>query len=142
MHAFSVIQANTIVCDALGINSGFVYYICRSRFIEERPLQTEYTYMPISIIPGLSQEDVEDSIYQFIEHKLHLSISSSHSTIRAVLASPDECKWLGVSFNTPLLEVEQTAFLGDGTIFEYSVTRHTEFSEPERTVKLHKRKSG
>lgn len=138
VHGFSVIKPPARVAEALGMDDGFVYHITRSRFVDDRPICVEYTYMPIALIPGITMEVLEDSIYQYIERDLDLAIDSAHSTIRATLPTLEECEWLGIDANYPLLEVEQTAFLADGTTFEYSVTRHTKFDNDIRTVRFHR----
>ena len=103
---------------------GFVYHIVRVRSANDIPLAIEYTYMPIDVIPDLKTAAVETSIYSFIEDDLGLKISSAHRTVRAVLPTQLEVEELHESKTSPLLEVEQTAFLDDGKAFEYSISRH------------------
>lgn len=102
----------------------FCYRIVRVRFSGGEAHAVEYTFMPINVIPNLRAKTLEDSIYGYIEGELGLKISSAHRVVRAVLPTKDEQKWLGVSANSPLLEVEQVVFLDDGTPFEYSISRH------------------
>ena len=107
----------------------FAYRIVRVRTLDGEPHVIEYTHMPINVIPNLRLRDVETSIYGFIRNDLGLVISSAHRTIRAVLPSHQEMECLSVSKTTPLLEVEQVGFLGDGTPFEYSISRHAKSYE-------------
>lgn len=102
----------------------FVYRITRVRFADDRPHAVEYTHMPIELIPNLRRKNAEGSIYGYIEGDLHLRIASAHRIVRAVLPTKDEQKWMKVGPHEPLLEVEQVAFLDDGTPFEYSFSRH------------------
>ncbi len=102
----------------------FVYRIIRARFTNDRPHAVEYTFMPIELIPNLRRKNAEGSIYGYVEGDLHLKIASAHRIVRAVLPTPDEQEWMGVDKYQPLLEVEQVAFLDDGTPFEYSFSRH------------------
>lgn len=137
VHHFSIVEPSKHVASELGMKDGFVYRIIRSRFLDGEPLDIEYTYMPISLIPNVTMKVLEDSIYEYIERDLGLTIDSAHSIIRATLPTEDECAWLGIEENYPLLEVEQTAFLADGSTFEYSTTRHTRKSGAIRTVRKH-----
>ena len=126
IHVFDIIKAPKNVANALGISEGaFVYEIRRSRFVDDNPLSIEHTYMPVSLIPNLTMEVLESSIYDYIEDTLGLAITSAHSAVRAVLPTEQDCEWLHIEPNTPLLEIEQTAYLSNGTTFEYSIARHT-----------------
>lgn len=138
VHAFSVIEPDEHTRQALNLSEGFVYNICRSRFADGEPLDIEYTQMPVAMFPGLSLEVVQSSIYSYIEKDLGLTISSAHSSMRAVLPTADECAWLGIDERTPLLEVTQVAYLNDGRAFEYSCSRHTQNAEPVSTVRFHR----
>ena len=122
---FTVERPSDKVAHALDMDKdGFVYHIVRVRSANDVPLAIEYTYMPIDVIPDLKTAAVETSIYSFIEGDLGLKISSAHRTVRAVLPTQLEVEELHESKTSPLLEVEQTAFLDDGKAFEYSISRH------------------
>ncbi|MDU3722388.1 MAG: UTRA domain-containing protein [Clostridium celatum] len=51
-------------------------------------------------------------------------MKSAHRTIRAVSANEEERKYLEIEKYSPLLEVEQIAFLDNGIPFEYSKSHH------------------
>lgn len=122
---FDVVAPPPEVAHMLAIEPDqFVYHIVRVRFADGEPHATEYTYMPIDLIPNLRMKNVEKSIYGYIEGELKLKISSAHRVIRAVLPTKDEQEWMRIGPHEPLLEVEQVAFLDNGTPFEYSRARH------------------
>ena len=122
---FSVIPSDEHISKKLQIEEGsFVYHIIRKRVFDDKPYCLEITYMPISIIPNLKLEHLKGSIYQYIEKELKLKIQSTHKTIRAHLSSPLEQENLGLKEYEPYIEVEQTAYLSSGIIFEYSFTRY------------------
>ncbi len=125
VELFSVEMPPPEVAHMLAIeDDAFVYHIIRVRFTNDRPHAVEYTYMPIELIPNLRRKNAEGSIYSYVEGDLRLKIASAHRIVRAVLPTKDEQKWMGVGPHDPLLEVEQVAFLDDGTPFEYSFSRH------------------
>ena len=127
IHNFSVINPPAEIAEQLKISpNGFTYYICRTRFIDNKPVVVEYTYMPIDIISGITLDIVSGSIYDYIEHKLKLKIKSAHRTARASMPTLDEKQWLNITEKNfvPIFEVEQIAYLDDGRIFEYSKSRH------------------
>ena len=127
IHNFSVINPPPEIAEQLKISpNSFTYYICRTRFIDNKPVVVEYTYMPIDTISGITLDIVSGSIYDYIEHKLNLKIKSAHRTARASMPTLNEKQWLNITEKNfvPIFEVEQIAYLDDGRIFEYSKSRH------------------
>lgn len=141
VHAFSVVVPTDDVKRALGIDEGFVYYICRTRLLDGVPASIEYTYMPVSMFPDLTVHVVENSIYKYIEDECDLVISSAHSSISPVNPNDQECAWLDIPPSEPLLEIAQIAFLNDGRPFEFSISRTTSIYDPVRIVRLHRHDS-
>lgn len=122
---FIVINPTEEIAKKLQMSTdGFVYYICRARYGDGEPYVMEYTYMPIEVITGIKRDILEKSIYNYIEKKLKLKIKSAHRIIRASLPTEIEQEYLELNEHTPILEVEQLAFLADGRPFEYSKARH------------------
>lgn len=137
VHEFSVIRPPERVRDALCLNEGFTYYICRARSVEDELINIEYAYLPISMVPNLTVEIAQNSIYSYITDVLGMKISSSHASLRAVHPTEEETQWSGIAPMTPLLEVEQTVYLDTGKAFEFSISRNTAASGPVRTVRSH-----
>ena len=80
VHEFTIVHPSQEVADSLDMSTQeFVYYICRTRLTDGKPCNVEYTYMPISLIPGLVEEHVRGSSYHYIEDELRLKIGSAHS---------------------------------------------------------------
>ena len=78
-------------------------------------------------LPKVMQNDKVNYYYDILlkhEKELKLKIQSTHKTIRAHLSSPLEQENLGLKEYEPYIEVEQTAYLSSGIIFEYSFTRY------------------
>ncbi|MFZ2756235.1 MAG: GntR family transcriptional regulator [Atopobiaceae bacterium] len=125
VNDFSVVTPPDDVAAQLRIGpNDFAYHICRTRLADGVPQVVEYNYMPINVIPGLTIEHVQSSVYDYVEGDLGLTIASAHRAIRAVMPTKQERLWLQVPPSMPLLEVKQVAYLSDGRIFEYSVMRH------------------
>lgn len=126
VNEFTLLQASGEVAERLQIpENAFVCYICRTRSVDGEPHVVEYTYMPTDFIPGITEDVLKGSIYEYIEQTLKLKIRSAHRTARADMPTEQERRWLGIGEKAiPILEVEQTAYLDDGRIFEYSRSRH------------------
>lgn len=122
---FKVINADNEVANILKIDEGdFIYFIHRVRYVDDEAIVIEKTYMPLNIIPGIKLSDVEGSIYGYIKGKLGLKIQSAHSTIRARKSDSLDRKYLKLSEDEPIIEVERVAYLENGKAFEYSFARH------------------
>ena len=112
----------------------FVYYIVRVRYADGTPIVIEYTYMPIGVIPGIKNDILHKSIYNYIENTLNLKIKSAHKTIRAIEATDSEREYLEIEDNIPILEIEQIGFLDNGQPFEYSISHHSGDKSEFRSV--------
>ena len=102
----------------------FVYEIYRVRLVEEQPTVMEKMYMPIDLIVGLKKEDIEGSIYEYIEEKLGLTIQSGHRTITVRKVTDFEAEELNLEQGDPVAVAEQTGYLSTGVPFEYSISVH------------------
>ena len=51
-----------------------VYHIIRLRLVDDEPFVTEQTYMPVAVIPGITEEVLQASIYNQIHETLRLKI--------------------------------------------------------------------
>lgn len=121
---FEVVPSDEHISKKLQIEEGsFVYHIIRRRIVNDEPYCIEIIYMPISIIPNLKLEHLKNSIYKYIEKELKLKIQSTHKTIRGHLSTQLEQQYLDLKEYEPYFEIEQTAYLSSGVIFEYSFLR-------------------
>ena len=134
---FEVVHPTEEIATKLKITiEDFVYYIIRTRYADDEPYVIEYTYMPISLIPGIKNDILLSSVYGYIEKKLKLKIKSAHRTIRAILPNELEQEWLKIENKFPILEVEQVGFLDNGQPFEYSNAHHRSDKIEFRTVSI------
>lgn len=101
-----------------------IYDIVRLRLFDDIPVVLEYTIMPLHVIPGITEEVLSSSVYSYITNQLHSSIGTSVRRIKADRADTYDQQYLACAATDPILEVEQTVYLGDGTPFEFSQSRH------------------
>ena len=121
---FKVIPADEEVSSKLKIKKGdFVYYIERIRFVNKVAHVIEIMYMPIAVITNLRMEDVEGSIYNYIEEILQKKIQGSNQLIKAYPSTKYDQKHLLLKETEPVVEVEKVAFLTTGAPFEFSKLR-------------------
>jgi GntR family transcriptional regulator len=95
-----------------------VYKIKRIRLADNAPMALETAYIPVEIVPGLTEENSNLSLYQYIEDHLSLSISEAKQEIEASIASSQEAEPLGIEEGDPILLIVRISYLQDGTPFE------------------------
>lgn len=122
---FKIINATKEIADILKIEEDeFIYFVHRVRYVDDKSVVIEKTYIPLNLIPGMKLADVKKSIYGYIKDKLGLNIQSAHSTVRAMKSDELDRKYLNLEKDEPILEVERVAYLDNGKVFEYSFSRH------------------
>ena len=125
MHIFEEI----LVDEKLSKKTGFplnslVYYICRSRKIEGENSILDINYFLKSVIPGLNEEISKNSIYEYIENVLSLKIAGAQKVISVENASKLDKKYLNLINYDLVAIIKNFVYLEDGTLFEYTESRH------------------
>lgn len=101
-----------------------VYKIIRLRKINKELYVLEHTFMPIDLVPNLTEEILKSSIYHYLHEILHLTFAGAYRTIRADKSDHLDQKYLNCEETDPILEVEQLVYLKDGRPIEYSKSRN------------------
>lgn len=123
---FEVALPDDDVQSRLKLNENdWVYHFIRTRLKDGEPVVIEYTYMPMSLIPGVTKETVKKSIYEYIENELNLKIDNAHRIITARMPYDEEQKMLKLDDNIPVVKVEEITFLSNGQPFSYTENIHS-----------------
>lgn len=123
--AFDVQFPEKEVAEQLAISEDApVYHIIRLRKVDGEPYVIERTYMPVSMIPRITEKVLQASIYNYIHETLELKIGGAHRKIRADKPNELDQIHIGCLPDDPILEVEQVGYLNNGLPFEYSFSRH------------------
>lgn len=122
---FNLVFAPKEIAEKLGIRENDpLYDILRVRNIDGKPYVLEHTYMSPETIPGITEDILNHSVYTYIEKDLGKKIASAQKITRACVSNKQDQQELHLRPEEPVLEVEQTAYLDNGTPFEYSISRH------------------
>lgn len=121
-----IVPAPRIVLQELRLGSDeLVTVIDRLRFILQEPILLVTSYVPQKICPLLVEEDLtHNSLYRLLRGKHDLRIARAKRFMEAVSANELEAKLLCIEPGAPLMLIESTAFLEDGTPIEYFKARH------------------
>lgn len=101
-----------------------VYKIIRLRLLKNEPFIMEHTYMPVYLVPSLSEDVLRNSLYDYIKGKLGIRFGGAYRKINAAVPDEYDQKYLGAKKNTPMLEIEQVVWTTNGINFEYSRSRN------------------
>lgn len=122
---FKLEFANEEIANNLNIHvDDPIYNIFRLRLVNNKPYVLERTYMPTSLIPGITLEVLSNSVYDYIENTLSLKIASANKTTKADVSNELDHRYLNLKDIEPVLEIDQIAYLDNGIPFEYSISRH------------------
>jgi len=102
-----------------------VIVLNRLRIILQEPILLVTSYIPQKLCPELVNEDFSrQSLYQLWREKYNIRITQAKRFMEAVAADELEANLLNVRQGSPLMLIESTAYLEDGTPVEYFKARH------------------
>lgn len=103
-----------------------IYYLQRLHYLDDMPLILNHNYFLKEAIPGLTKEIAENSIYQYLEETLHMTIVNSKRIMTVEKITQIDEKYLHLSpedYNCMAVVSSQT-YNSDGVMFEYTQSRH------------------
>ena len=122
---FKEIKVDEKLHQKAGFNIGDeVYYIERVRFMNDKPTIFDINYFLKSETLGLTENIATKSIYQYLEEKLGMKITTSLRYVSAKKATAQDKKLLALKSTNFLLVVEGKVFNAKGTLFEFTESRH------------------
>ena len=125
-----VVQFAEILADErLAKKTGFapgseLYYLQRVRYLDGKALILDINMFLESLVPGLTREIAADSIYDYIEHTLGMSIVMSKRKMTVERITEVDEKYLKLNDYNCLAVVTSQTFNADGIQFEYTQSRH------------------
>ena len=124
-----VLQFAEITADErLAAKTGFpvgseLYYLQRVRFLDGIALILDINMFLKSLVPNLTKEIAENSIYEYIENDLGMSIVTSKRKMTVERATQIDEKYLQLNDYNCLAVVTGQTFNADGIMFEYTQSR-------------------
>ncbi|HHY34400.1 MAG TPA: GntR family transcriptional regulator [Firmicutes bacterium] len=89
-----------------------VYELKRLRLANCEPIALETMFLPVTLVPGLEQKDLEKiSIYRFVEDDLGLKIIGATQTIEAERPPEDVARFLGLPVDGLTLRMKNVTYL-------------------------------
>ena len=113
-------SADALVSAKLNIaEQSKVFVIQRLRMVEEKPMAVETVYLPFFRCPDLLRHDLTVSLYGTLEREYGLRPQQANQSLEASLAEGDEAELLGIGPGDPVLRIDRTTYLADGSPVEY-----------------------
>ncbi|MBO5508820.1 MAG: UTRA domain-containing protein [Lachnospiraceae bacterium] len=133
-HGFSVLNQvitfTDMVIDAqLAKKTSFeenteVYFIQRLRSIDGVPKMIDNTLLRKDLVPGLTEEILKGSLFQYIETKVGMPIRTVKRRVTIERTTPFDEKYLTLDGYNCLAVITSHVFNADGIQFEYTESRN------------------
>lgn len=121
VKVFEVIKADVRLAEKLQLApDDKVWHVKRVRFIKQKPVNLEETWMPLALFADLTWEVMENSKYHYIEQIKKMVIDRSEQELLPVMPSEEAIAALSLDPAKPILEKVSRGFLKDGRVFEFS----------------------
>nr|WP_314740107.1 UTRA domain-containing protein [uncultured Haemophilus sp.] len=115
-----IVQGEEDLMQIFNVNDQVDFYrIGRTREIDGERVEYEVSYFDRRIVPFISRDIAEQSIYRYLENELGLKISHSQREISFRYASEEEKNAMDLGTYEMVVNVTSTTYLADGTPFQY-----------------------
>lgn len=101
-----------------------VWQLIRQRKYEGKTHIVDMDYFTVDMMPGLSIQVAEDSIYEYIEKKLGLTIAYSHKEITFDAMTEHEIELFDHNDLSYVATVRSVVHLNDARPFQYNISKH------------------
>lgn len=103
-----------------------IYYLQRLHFLDGKPLIINHNYFLKECTPGLTKEIAETSIYDYLEHTLHMTIVNSRRimTVEKITEIDEKYLELNAEDYNCMAVVTSYTYNSDGIMFEFTQSRH------------------
>ncbi|WP_158548920.1 GntR family transcriptional regulator [Collinsella sp. TM05-37] len=120
--AFSSIPAVRGIASGLKVPEGTpVWEIRRLRLANDKPMELNYVYIPVSLCPELTRKDVDGSLYAYIAEKTGILPASVDAVYETVNLDKHEARLLGQNAGKAAMRIVRSTYDKTGTPFEVGV---------------------
>lgn len=101
-----------------------VYFIQRVRYLDGVAKMIDITLMRKDMVPGLSEEVLQKSLFEYIEKDLHMPIGTIKRRITVEHATPFDKKHLELNDYDCLAVITSHVYNASGVQFEFTISRN------------------
>lgn len=122
---FAEIVADKKISNRTGFPVGAeLYYLQRLHYLDGKALILNHNYFLKDVVTNLTKEIAENSIYEYLENVLHISIVTSKRVMTVEKMTEIDEKYLNLGDYNCLAVVSSQTYNSDGVMFEYTQSRH------------------
>lgn len=120
---FKCAEATEEIARRLGVEAGAaIYVIRRLRLADERPMTIDTMYLPCERCPGITDVDLEQSLYALIAERSGKLPERVDEVFEAVSVSGEDAMLLGVETGQAAFLITRTTYDATGEPIEVSIT--------------------
>ncbi|MBM7642297.1 trehalose operon repressor [Streptococcus loxodontisalivarius] len=126
----TVITVDKVIIDQeLAKLTGFALYdrawrIVRQRLVDDLASVLDIDYLLIDLVPTMTRDIAEHSIYAYLENELHLPIASAQKEITIDQTSETDRLLLDLGSDHHVVRVQSKGFLANQVQFQFTESRH------------------
>ncbi|MCU9613400.1 trehalose operon repressor [Caldibacillus lycopersici] len=125
VHELSLQKPDTYIRQQLNINSkNYVWKISRIREINGEKIILDKDYLLQEVVPEITKEICENSIYDYLENTLELSISFAKKEIIVTEPTEEDRLLLDLEGFHSIVIIKNYVYLNDARLFQYTESRH------------------
>lgn len=131
--SFQISPAPLKIAEKLDLRLGSsVIVIRRVRTANDIPFCVETSYLPQSLLPGLSAEDFANntSLYSILQSRYGVNMAKNDETVKLSYSTPEEASLLGLEPGSPVLLLRSVVIDQNDRHMEYLVS----VNHPERVI--------
>ena len=122
---FTDITADEKIAKKTGFRKGtLLLYIQRLRFLNGIPLILDHNYFLKDAVPGLTPEIASQSVYEYLEGTVGLTIATSKRTLTVEHVTQIDEKYIDLKGYNCMAVITSQTFDDNGIQFEYTQSRH------------------
>lgn len=124
VHIFEKVEINELLRKELYIEDGNAWIIERIREIDGEKIILDIDHVNANIVPGLTKAIAQDSLYEYIEKTLGLTISFAKKEITVQSATEKDKALLDMKDFNMVVSIKSYTYLEDSTLFQFTEARH------------------
>jgi len=105
-------------------NKDEIWKVVRTREIDQEKVILDKDYFNKKYVPFLTKEICENSIYEYLENELKLSISFARKEILVEECTEEDYQYLDLDDFGHIVVVKNYVYLDDTSLFQYTESRH------------------
>lgn len=125
VHELDLIKPDSIIRKQLQLSSKeFVWKVVRTREMGGEKIILDKDFLSKKFVPNLTEDICADSIYQYLENELGLSISFAKKEIVVEEPNEEDRALMDLEGFHNVVVIKNYVYLDDATLFQYTESRH------------------